>query len=166
MESDPNWAEVVTAIGTAVVALGVIAATVGAFMAKRAVDEDSKGRHAQIAMDLGRRWDSPETASIKQLTKKWDPLELRLYWEIKNHSNSDEYYELERFANFFEELGVLNKLKILKLDWIDETLGSAVLDYWEMWRSAIKLEQKTWPKAYENWTSLAQKIEARRSGPQ
>ncbi len=124
-----DWQDTAIAIGTSVTTLGVIAAAVGAFLAWRGIREDAKGRHAQIAVDFGRRWDSEETAIVKTIVKELDATDLALYWRAKRDSGRDEYYQLERFANYFEDLGVLNRLNILDIEWVKECLGSSVLGY-------------------------------------
>ncbi len=83
---------------------------------------------------------------------------------IANRANSTHYYDLERFSNYFEHLGTLHKLGALEIKWIDEMLGSSVVDFWEIWKPSVAEERRpNKPKLYENWELIAQKIKRRRS---
>ena len=52
----PNWAEQVTAIATAIGAIGLVSAIGAAVFAGRQVEEARIGRQAEIATDFFRRW--------------------------------------------------------------------------------------------------------------
>ncbi|MGH9092012.1 MAG: DUF4760 domain-containing protein [Acidimicrobiales bacterium] len=167
----PNWAEQVTAWATLALAIGVAVAGVTAVFAWRSMrlageslKEDTKTRHAQIAVQLGRVWETDDMWRIRQRTKNFSPGDLARYYERENTANSDAFYQLVRFANFFEDLGVLNKLGILGEEWVDECLGSSVIDYRDMWADVIGYEQGTRRTTYENWVRLADKIRTRRGG--
>jgi hypothetical protein len=161
----PNWAEIVTAVATAVAAFGLIFAGVGAILAWRGLAENSKARHAQISLELGKRWDCEATSKIIKLTRDWTPLHLDLYIRAKLESDGDEYYELERFSNFFEDVGVLYRLRILDLEWIDQTLGSTVIEYWKLWRMNVLADRPRHPTLYKNWQTLAEQLISLRNEP-
>jgi hypothetical protein len=153
-----GWTQSVTAIATAVGALGLGAAAAGVFFASRSLRENALSRHAQIALDLGKRWDDDPLASVRQLLVKSDVFDAdSLYEFVKNQAdlNSNDYWKLERFANFFEGLAVLWRLEILSIEWIDQTLGESVMGYWQMWTVQAASERSTYPRAYENWRDLA-----------
>ncbi len=156
-----SWADWLIAFGTCVAALGFVAAAIGTFLAWRGLKENSKGRHAQIAIDLGRRWDAKKMAAVRQVTAKFSASDLLSYYKVVVTLEDGKLYaQVEAFANFFEDLGVLNKLNILSTEWINETLGSAVLGYWAIW-SLVAIEARRDPanaKLYENWEILAEKI--------
>jgi hypothetical protein len=42
---------------------------------------NSKTRHAQIAMEMGRRYDEPELVAIKNQVKNWTPQQLCEHYE-------------------------------------------------------------------------------------
>jgi hypothetical protein len=58
---------------------------------------------------------------------------------------------------------VLVRLKILSLEWVDETMGASVVGYWRLWHlvaeDARKLAQNR-----KYWESRARKIWNRRGG--
>jgi len=165
-----GWKETAIAIGTIVGAAGFVAAAVGTFPAWTGLKENSKGRHAQRAIELGRRWDDPTMASVRRTIEKFGAGEFR----SSSHEMSRRYYgrlgrirgkpyaDLDAYATVFEDLGVLNTLDILNTEWIDETLGGAVLGSWLVWHLVAKEERALNPKTYENRERLAHRIWARR----
>jgi hypothetical protein len=56
VSSAPNWAEQLTAIATAVGAIGLLGAIVAAVYAGQQVREAKRNREAQIAAEFFRRW--------------------------------------------------------------------------------------------------------------
>ena len=109
-------------------------------------------------------------ASVRRTIEKFSAGEFR----SSSHEMSRRYYgrlgrirgkpyaDLDAYATVFEDLGVLNTLEILNTEWIDETLGGAVLGSWLVWHLVAKEERVLNPKTYENWERLAQRIWARR----
>jgi hypothetical protein len=65
--SDPNWAEQVTALATAVGSIGLLSTLGLAIFAGRQVQEAQHARHAQLAADFLRRWDEPELVETRRL---------------------------------------------------------------------------------------------------
>lgn len=65
----PNWAEQVTAVGTAIIALSIFGTAVGAFLARRQLVEAKKLRHISLAIDLARRWDDDALISVRRSLK-------------------------------------------------------------------------------------------------
>lgn len=157
----PGWTQIVTAVASGVAALGLGAAARGVFLARRSLLEDVKSRHAQIALDLGHRWDSKATGKVKQLISGFDADDLYQFVQVEQELNSDAYYQLERFANFFEEVAILWRLEILSVEWVELTLGDALTGYWKIWTLTAKSEQNYYPRAYENWETLAGLLNAR-----
>ena len=64
---NPNWAEQVTAIATAIGCIGLTSTLVLAVLAGRQVREAQRGRHAQLAADFIRRWDEPALVEARRL---------------------------------------------------------------------------------------------------
>jgi len=89
----------------------------------------------------------------------------RSLWE----NNKLHALETQRLANFFEDLGVLESLRSLDIQWIEESLGSVVMAFWKTWelaaiedRNKEKVRRADAQLIYENWEALAFKIEERR----
>lgn len=127
-----------------------------------ALKENAKGRHAQIAVDLGRRWDSKEILPIREELSTCSAHTVRRLVQLSIALGFAEtfFYRWRPLANFFEDLGVLHKLGILDTVWINETLGSVVLDFWARWHLLAEASRED-PKgreAYRNWERLAEQI--------
>jgi hypothetical protein len=65
--SDPNWAEQVTAIATAVGVIGLLATIGVAIVAGRQVREARHARQSQVAADFVRRWDEDALVETRRL---------------------------------------------------------------------------------------------------
>jgi hypothetical protein len=165
--TDGSWQQTAIAIGTCVAAFGFIVAAVGLIFTWAGVKENSKGRHAQLAVDFGRRWDSDGLATVRVKVFYWTPEHVRQYYEAKDESYDSEIAQVDTLPSFFEDLGVLVKLGILSLEWVDETLGSSVIGFWTKWH-LVAADGRTDPanrKLYLNWETLARRLYERRDGP-
>ena len=63
--SAPNWAEIVTAIGTATLAIGVVIAVVS-------LRELRRDRHLQWIFEIGRRWEERDLKASRAALRKYD----------------------------------------------------------------------------------------------
>ena len=167
--SGPGWTEIVIAVATGVLAVGVLATVWAAWGARSAVRETVKARHTQLFIDIARRWDDSEMQKAKQSLAGMNAIRFQEHYRRLYKRKGPELYGVERFANFFEDLGLLEKMGNIEIKWIEESLGSSVTGYWEMWKLAtIEQRDATGPTGidatllYENWELLAHKIEARK----
>src|ERR1700757_4259267 len=71
MATAPNWAEQLTAIATAVGAVGLLGAIVAALFAGQQVREARKGREAQMAAEFFRRWSDQPLEQTRRLVEKY-----------------------------------------------------------------------------------------------
>lgn len=146
-------------------AFGFVVGAVGLFLAWIGVRENSKGRHAQLAVDFGKRWDSDGLAAVRVTVFGWTADHVKLYYEAKSDSYDLEIAKIDTLPSFFEDLGVLVKLGILSLEWVDETLGSSVIGYWTQWH-LVGDDGRLNPanrQLYRNWENLARRLFNRRS---
>src|SRR5436309_16066980 len=67
LAADPNWAEQVTAVATAVLAIGVLGAGVAAVFAGQQVREARRTRQAHTAADFFRRWNEEGLTEARRL---------------------------------------------------------------------------------------------------
>jgi hypothetical protein len=162
LASAPNWAERLTAWSTLALAIGVGAAFIGTLLARKSIKETVNSRHAQIALEMTGRWDG-DIRSIKQSVASISSEQLAKRVAKGERRNSNDFYDLERFANYFEQLGTLYKLGVLELSWIDELLGSSVMEYWDLWSPSVLVDRPRHPKLYENWELIAGQIHQRRA---
>lgn len=134
----PNWAEQVTAIATAVGAIGLVSAFGAVIFAGKQAREARIGREAQMAVEFFRRWNEEPLVQTRQLVAQYEtPEELRDAMTQFTALNSDEAYVLYRELDFFEQLGALEKHGGFDFELIRTLLGHRLIDRWEMWRPSI-----------------------------
>ncbi len=134
----PNWAEQVTAIATAVGALGLLSAIGAVIFAGQQAREARIGRQAEMAVDFFRRWNEEPMVETRRLVAEFEtPEALRDAMVRFVASNSAEAYVLYRELDYFEQLGALEAHGGFDFELIRTLLGRRLVDRWEMWRLAI-----------------------------
>ncbi len=137
--ADPNWAEQVTAIATAVGAVGLLSAITAAIFAGRQVRESERSRHAVMAADFLRRWDEHDLVETRRLIAQYKtPDDLRDALQEFVDSNSVQAYVLYRELDYFEQLAALERLGAFDFDLIQLLLGRRLVDRWAMWQPSIE----------------------------
>jgi hypothetical protein len=136
--SAPNWAEQVTAIATAVGAVGLVSAIGATVFAARQVREAQQSRQAQTATDFLRRWDEDALVETRRLVASFKTREeLAAALQRFIAANDVEAYVLYRELDYFEQLGALEELGAVHIDLIQLLLGRQLVDRWDMWKPAI-----------------------------
>src|SRR5579862_885943 len=106
----PNWAEEVTAIATAVSAVGLLSAIGAAIYAGQQVREARIGRQAEMAADFFRRWNEGPLEETRRLVDQYHSSEaLRNAFERFIAEGAVEAYVLYRELDYFEQLGALEQ---------------------------------------------------------
>jgi hypothetical protein len=160
--SSPNWAEQVTAIATAVGALGLLGAIGAALFAGQQVREERRTRQAHMAADFFRRWDEDALVEARRLVAQFgDRDELRAAFEWYAATNSEEAYVLFRELDFFEQLAAFEIQGAIDFDLIQLMLGATLVDRWEMWEPTIDAMDRDHP--YPNFEALVAKVRATNS---
>ncbi len=122
--SDPNWAEQVTAIATAVGAVGLLS-TVGLAV-------------SQITADFVRRWDEDGLVEARRLAAQFKTKEdLSAAFQRFIDANAPEAFVLYRELDYFEQLGALEQVGAINFDVLRLLLGPRLIDRWEMWKPSI-----------------------------
>jgi len=104
----PNGAEQVTAIATAIGAIGLLSAIGAAIFAGRQVQEARIGRQAEIAAEFFRRWSDDDMVATRRLVASYDtPEALREAFVRHMNANDSEAYIMLRELDYFEQLGAL-----------------------------------------------------------
>jgi hypothetical protein len=155
----PNWAEQVTAIATAVSAVGLLSAIGAVIFAGQQTREARIGRQAETAVDFFRRWDEPPLVETRRLVTQLgtkDALRDALMQYVQK--NSDEAYVLYRELDFFEQLGALEKHGGFDFQLIRDLLGHRLVERWEMWLPSI--DALGGPAVYPMFSRLAEKMRA------
>ena len=117
---NPNWAEQVTAIATAIGCIGLTSTLVLAVLAARQLREAQRGRHAQLAADFIRRWDEPALVEARRLVAEHaDGGELAATFSTSVAENSMAAYVLMRELDFYEQLGALDHVGAFDFELID-----------------------------------------------
>jgi hypothetical protein len=136
--SDPNWAEQVTAIATAIGVIGLLATIGVAIVAGRQVREARHARQSQIAADFVRRWDEDALVETRRLVAQFETKEeLRAAFLRFIDANAPQAYVLYRELDYFEQIGALEQVGAMNFDLLRLLLGRRLLDRWEMWQPSI-----------------------------
>jgi hypothetical protein len=134
----PNWAEQVTAVATAVGAIGLLSTIGLAIAAGRQVREARHARQSQIAADFVRRWDEDGLVEARRLAARFKTKdELSAAFQRFIEANSPEAYVLSRELDFFEQLGALDAVGAMNFDIVRLLLGPSLIERWEMWAPSI-----------------------------
>jgi hypothetical protein len=153
----PNWAEQVTAIATAVGAIGLLSAIGAVIFASRQAQEARIGRQAETAIEFFRRWSESPMVETRRLVAQFETAEelrdamLRFIAE-----NSAEAYVLYRELDYFEQLGALERHSGFDFELIKTLLGRRLIDRWELWQPSIDAMGGT--AAYPNFERLVAKM--------
>ncbi|HSO96473.1 MAG TPA: hypothetical protein VLV81_10570 [Acidimicrobiia bacterium] len=138
MMSNPNWAEVLTAVATAVGALGLLGAIGAAFFAAQQVREARHSRQAQMAADFLRRWDEDALVETRHLVASYKSgAKLAAAFQGFIEKNSVQAFVLYRELDYFEQLGALESVGAFNFELIRVLLGRRLIDRWELWKPSI-----------------------------
>jgi hypothetical protein len=135
----PNWAEQVTAIATAVSAIGLLSAIGAVIFAGQQAREARIGRQAAVAVEFFRRWDEGPLVETRRLVAQFETAEaLRDAMLGFIAENSAQAYILYRELDYFEQLGALENHGGFDFELIKTLLGHRLIDRWEMWQPSIE----------------------------
>jgi len=156
---DPNWAEQVTAIFTAIGSIGLLSTLGLAIFAGQQVRESQRARHAQVAAEFLRRWDEDDLVETRRLVAQYEtPQALAEAFVEYIRTNSRSAYVLYRELDYFEQLGALEAVGALDFDLIHVLLGPRLVDRWRMWKPSI--DAIGGDEVYPMFAALAAKVEA------
>jgi hypothetical protein len=134
----PNWAEQVTAIATAVSALGLLSAIGAVIFAGQQAREARIGRQAAVAAEFFRRWDEGPLVETRRLVAQFETGDaLRDAMTGFIAENADQAYVLYRELDYFEQLGALEQHGGFDFELIKTLLGRRLIDRWELWQPSI-----------------------------
>ena len=144
--SDPNWAEQVTAIATAVGAVGLLSTVGLAVAAGRQVREARHATQSQITADFVRRWDEDGLVEARRLAAQFGTKEeLSAAFQRFIDTNAPEAFVFYRELDFFEQLGALEQVGAINFDVLRHLLGPRLIDRWEMWKPSIDAMSGDYP---------------------
>jgi hypothetical protein len=155
----PNWAEQVTAIATAIGAIGLLSAIGAVIFASRQAQEARIGRQAETAIEFFRPWSEDPMVETRRLVARFETAEaLRHAMLGFIAENSAEAYVLYRELDYFEQLGALERHSGFDFELIKSLLGRRLVDRWEMWQPTIDAIGGS--AAYPNFERLVTKMRA------
>jgi hypothetical protein len=155
----PDWAEQVTAIATAVNAIGLLSAIGVVVFAGQQAREARTTRKAEMAVEFFRRWsEGPMMETRRLLAEFRTPEALRDALQVFMAENSAEAYVLFRELDFFEQLGALERHGAFDFELIRTMLGHRLIDRWDMWEPSI--EAIGGRPAYPMFANLVTKMRA------
>jgi hypothetical protein len=135
----PNWAEQVTAIATAVGAVGLVSAIGAVIFASRQAREARISRQAEVGVEFIRRWNDGPLVEARRLVAQFETSEkLRDAMVRFVAENSVDAYILYRELDYFEQLGALEELGGFDFELIRLLLGRRLIDRWELWLPSIE----------------------------
>jgi hypothetical protein len=153
----PNWAEQLTAIATAVLAVGVAGAAVAAVFAGQQVKEARRGRQAQAAIDFFRRWNEDALTESRRLIAGFDgPERLAAGFADYVAANAPEAFVLYRELDFFEQLAALERTGAFDIATIELMVGRLLVDRWDLWEPALRATHGV--DAYPLFGALAERM--------
>lgn len=142
----PNWAEQVTAIATAVGAVGLLSTVGLAVAAGRQVREARHATQSQITADFVRRWDEDGLVEARRLAARYKTKEeLSAAFRRFIDANAPEAFVLYRELDYFEQLGALEQVGAINFDVLRLLLGPRLIDRWEMWQPSIEAMPGDYP---------------------
>jgi hypothetical protein len=155
----PNWAEQVTAIATAVGAIGLLSAIGAVIFAAQQAREARIGRQAAVAVEFFRRWDEDPLVETRRLVDRFaTPEALRVGLTGFIAENSPQAYVLYRELDYFEQLGALELHGGFDFELIKTLLGRRLIDRWDLWQPSIDAIGGT--GAYPMFARLVTKMRA------
>jgi hypothetical protein len=138
LATDPNWADIVLAVSTALGAVGLLFAIVAAFYAAQQVREARRSRHADMAAEFLRRWDEADLVETRRLVARFrTPEELAEAFQGFIAANSMDAYILYRELDYFEQLGALEHVGAFDFELIKVLSGPRLIERWKMWKPSI-----------------------------
>jgi hypothetical protein len=126
-----DWPAWITAIGTLVIASGV-------FIAARQVNEAKRATNIDSAVRFSSRWEADELADARiEIDKSNTKEELQQAFFAAMDNRKPERHLFLRELSFFDDLGAMEKLGGVSLQWIEATMKDMVLERWALWEPTI-----------------------------
>jgi len=155
--ADPNWAEQLTAVATAIGAIGLLGGIGAAIFAGRQVSEARKSRDAMMAAEFFRRWNEDALVETRRLVARFSTREeLSVAFQGYVTAGAAEAYVLYRELDFFEQLGALVHRGAFDIELAKLLVGKIVVERWDLWQPALDAVYGV--DVYPMFASLAVKL--------
>jgi hypothetical protein len=134
----PNWAEAVTAVATAVLALGVVGAVAAAVLGAQQVRETRRSRQVLVAAEFLRRWNEDALVEARRLIASYaSPEELAVAVQHFVADNAPDAYVFYREPDYFEQLAALEGIGAFDLELIKLLVGDILVASWDKCSPAL-----------------------------
>ena len=156
--STPNWADILSGVGSMVGAMSLVAAAIYGY--KQVRDARKESQVAVIA-DLGRRWDSDELIHARQQASALTDVQLAeaaKEWD-DDPAKHPEFFELLRIPNFLDDLGLVAECGSVDIDIVNRSMRFIVLEQWGKWRRAVMTLRLQDPTAFQQYESLVRHLQ-------
>lgn len=157
-----TWTDEMTAVATAVIAIGTIGVLISAAVALRALDQARHDREVDLITELGRRWDDTKLELARIVSHAYRSVDFaERVREWLRLAGADSKLEREiltalRVPNFFEDLGLLVSAGSVDADLVYRQFGSPIRVEWGFWRPSIEIIEAQDPGAYREFRKLAE----------
>jgi hypothetical protein len=164
-DHEPNWADKLTAVATAVLALAAVIALVQVYFALAQTREARLAKDAQARSEFWRRWAAlrPVRRKVRIWEEAGGPEALRDKALGFRSANSPEYTELMTLLDFFEDLAISVRNEEIQFRTVDDFWGDFVTKYWVFWKPYVDEVRRENRNANRHFESLAEQIRERRS---
>ena len=153
-----------TAIATALLAVGLLGGFGAAIFAAQQVREARRSREAQMAAEFFRRWNEESMVEARRLVRRFKSSEeLTAAFRKYVATDAPEAYVLYRELDFFEQLAALESVGAFDFEMIKVMVGPLLVARWELWRPAV--EAAHGPAVYPMFEQLAEKLRAELAAP-
>lgn len=140
--SAPDWAAKMAALATLVLAIAAVIALASLGDARRA-------RHAQIILDLSRRWDEPIATESRELEGDYDVAGILSLIEsvykppagatvAAQKAGVAVFFKLQASLNLMETIGVLYAEDAISGRVIFRLWGASIVQTWDRWDQPIR----------------------------
>jgi hypothetical protein len=154
--ADPNWAEALTGVGTALLVLGALSALLQIGLTRRA-------GHAEALTGAAIRWNEPAfqeaRAEFRKHIDAGGPENLRDEMAKLRTVDPLSYYRLLTILDYFEDVAILLKHRAIRFRMVNDSLGGTVCWYWDNCHLFVhEVLRPNNPTQYQYFERLGDKI--------
>jgi hypothetical protein len=168
----PNWADIMTGVGT--VALAGIALLAGVLTAAGYLFA-RRSQHAETYNEVSKRWNDSGFRGVRwrlvsyhndgkpDEDTEFGPDKLRDKLVGLRDFQDFEFFRLQTAMDFFEDLAMLVRYRAISIKMVDDSLGGIVCLYWRMLRTFVFRQRETLSDAEycQEFEGLAKRISRR-----
>jgi hypothetical protein len=154
----PNWAEVVTAVGSALAGATLLVAAATARLVLQQVGETQRDRHLQWVTEVSRRWDDDKLVGGRIAASRYTRTELAHKverWLTNPGEDMAEMSMLLRIPNYFEDVALMVQAGNVDADLVWRTLRGPIEAAWDYWEPSIERLREDDPDSYTQFEWLA-----------